>query len=181
MSAAGLFAQDLSPVISNNIETAQKDVTWLQLFLSTVSLAMNDLPIDDTNITFFESGYIGRSISRRRKCSAHKEPFVNGNEPCNIDDSILDENKHLFSQVGGGGLYTLTEFTYAVTALSVQFYITINADTAVKCMLFASSNRRADFSLATTNVLKAQDHANLVSKNVLQDTNFAFNCFAKMN
>ena len=69
MSAAGLFAQDLSPVNSNNIETAQKDATWLQLFLFTVSLAM-DRPIDDNNTTFFVSGYIDRSISRKRKCSA---------------------------------------------------------------------------------------------------------------
>ena len=43
MSAAGLFAQDLSPA-NSNIETAQKNVTILQLFLSTVSLALDDLP-----------------------------------------------------------------------------------------------------------------------------------------
>ena len=88
--------------------------------------------------------------------------FFNGNEPCNIDDSIPDKNKHLFLQVDRGGLYTPIEFTYAVTALSVQSYTSINADTTVKRMLFALSNPRADFTLATTNVLKAQDHANLV-------------------
>ena len=54
-----------------------------------------------------------------------------------------------------------TEFTYSVTALSVQFHTAINADTTVKRMLFVSSNRRADFTLATTNVLKAQDYVNL--------------------
>ena len=33
MSGAGLFAQDLSPVNSSNIETVQKDVTWLHCFV----------------------------------------------------------------------------------------------------------------------------------------------------
>ena len=63
--------------------------------------------------------------------------------------------------------------------LSVRFYTASNADTTVKLMLFASSNQRTDFTLATTKVLKAQDHANLVIQNCISDTNFAFSCFAK--
>ena len=63
-----------------------------------------------------------------------------------------------FLQVDSGGLYASTEFIYAVTAFRAQFYTAINADTTVKRMLFASSNQRADFMLATTNVLKAHDH-----------------------
>ena len=61
-------------------------------------------------------------------------------------------------EVDRGGLYASTELNYAVTALSVQFYTAINADTTVKRMLFVSSNQRADFTLAMTNVMKAQDH-----------------------
>ena len=45
---------------------------------------------------FFVSGYIGRSISLRRKRSACRGLFVNGNEHRNIDDSIPDENKQIF-------------------------------------------------------------------------------------
>ena len=152
----------------------------LQLFLSAVSLALNDLPVDDVCITFFVSGCIGRSISRRRKCSPCRELLVNGNEPCNIDDNIPDENKLVFLQVDRGGLHAFTEFTYVVTALSVQFYTAINADTTVKPMLLASSNQQADFTLATTNISKAQDQANFViQKCTLELTNFAFGCFAK--
>ena len=103
-----------------------------------------------------------QSISLRRKCSACKKLLLNGNKPCSINDSILNENKHLFLQVDRGGLYACAEFTYAVTTLSVQFHTAINADTTVKRVLFASSNQRADFTLATTNVLKAQNHADLV-------------------
>ena len=162
MSAAGLFGQDLLLVNSNNIETAEKDVTWLQLFLSAVSLALDALPIDNANINFFMSGCIGRRVSHRRKCSACRKLLVSGNEPCNIDDSIPNENEQLFLLVDRDGLYAPTEFTYALTCLSVQFYTAINADTTVKRKLFASSNQRADFTLVTTNVLKAQDRANLV-------------------
>ena len=80
----------------------------------------------------------------------------------NFATSIPDENKHLFLQIDRCRLYAPTEFTYAVTALSIQFYTAINLDTTVKRMLFASSNQWADFMLATTNVLKVQDHTNLV-------------------
>ena len=75
------------------------------------------------------SGYIGRIISRRRKCFACEQLLVNGKEPCNIDDSTPDENKQLLLQVDRGGLYAPTEFIHAVTALSVRFYTTINANT----------------------------------------------------
>ena len=91
------------------------------------------------------SGCIGRRISRKRKRSACRKFLVNGNEPCNIDDSIPDENKDLFLQVGRGGLYDPAEFTYAVTALSVQFHTAINADTTVKRLLFSLSNQQADW------------------------------------
>ena len=159
MSAAGLFVRDLSPFISNSIETAQKVIAWFQLFLSAVSLALDDLPSDDANIIFLVSGYIGRSISRRRKCFACRKLLVNSNESCNIDVSIPDENKQLglFLQVNRGGLYAPTEFIYAVTDLSVQFYTAISVDTTIKHKLFALSNQLAGFTLATTNVLKAQD------------------------
>ena len=99
MSAHGLFAQDLSPVNSNNTETSQKDVTRFQLFFSAVSLNLDYLPIDDINIIFFVGSYVGRSILRRRKCSVCRKHLVNGSKPCKIDDSIPDENEQLFLQV----------------------------------------------------------------------------------
>ena len=124
--------------------------------MSAVSLALGDLIIDDANIIFFVRGYIDRSISRRRKCSVYRELLVDGNKFCNIDDSIPVENKQLFLQVEKGGVYAPTEFTYAVTALSVRFYTAIYTNTTVKRKLFASSNQWADFTLVTTNVLKAE-------------------------
>ena len=79
MSAPGLFAKDLSPPVnSNNIETAQKNVTWFPLCLSVVSLVLNDLPNDDANIIFFVSGYIDRSILRRKKCFARNSLLMEG-------------------------------------------------------------------------------------------------------
>ena len=139
MLTAGLFAQNLSAVNSNNIKTAQKDVTRLQLFLFPVSLALDDLPIDDVNIVFFVSAYISASISHRRKCSACMELLVDGNKPCNIDDSIPDENKQLFLQVDRGGLYAPTAVYICV--VHIQFCTAIYADTTVKHKLFASSNQ----------------------------------------
>ena len=45
------------------------------LLLSIVSLALDDLPIDDANVMFV-SGWIGRGISRKSKCFACRELFV---------------------------------------------------------------------------------------------------------
>ena len=109
-SAAGLFAQDLTSQFQQHLSST-KECNVTPIVLSAVRLAQDDLPIDDANIILFVSGYIRWSISRRRKCSACRELLVNGNGPCNIDDSISDENKQLFLLVGGGGLCAPSKFT----------------------------------------------------------------------
>ena len=96
-----------------------------------------------------------------------------------------DENKQLFWQVDTDGLYLPTAFTYSMITFSTQFYTAINADTTVKRNLLKSSIPWANFTLATTNVLKVQDHANLViQKCPSGHMNFelivkAARCFAK--
>ena len=128
-----------------------KDVEWLREVLSSVSL--DDLSDNDANVAFFVSGYIGRSISRQRKCAACKELLVDAKEPCNINDSLPEDHKQLFLLADRGGLSAPTEYTYCVTALSVQYYTAINTDVDAKRKLFASSNQRRDFILAMSKVL----------------------------
>ena len=64
----------LPPTSSKEINLKKFD--WLVTFFSELSL--DELSCIDANITFFVSGYIGRSVSRRRKCSFCKEMLVKG-------------------------------------------------------------------------------------------------------
>ena len=90
----------LRPTSSKEINFKKFD--WLVTFFSELSL--DELSCIDANITFFVSGYLGKSVSRRRKCSFCKEMRLKGHDPTPIYDFLPEENTHLFDIADRGGL-----------------------------------------------------------------------------
>ena len=90
----------LPPTSSKEISFKKFD--WLMMFFSELSL--DELSCIDANITFFVSGYVGRSVSRRPKFSFCKEMLVKGHEPTPIYDFLPEEYTHLFDIADRGGL-----------------------------------------------------------------------------
>ena len=81
---------------------------WLNDVFAGVSL--DDITCADANITYYVSGYVGRSISCHRKCSSFKELLVAGDDFFSIRHYLPDEYKQLFENVNCVGLLQLSEF-----------------------------------------------------------------------
>ena len=162
-----------------------EDVSWLIEYLSEVSL--DDLSKTDANIMVFVSGYIRRSVSRRRSCSSCKQLLVASEDAFQIQDCAPEEHRKLFDIASRGGLSIPTEIFFTVTSLAVQCYNAIEADESVKKRLLAMNNQRAGFLHAVSCIAKQSNfiHVLLDIKCCLGHNNFdpiikcAFNCFAK--
>ena len=120
-SSSKLLTFDEIPLLpTSSKKIGFKKFDWLVTFFSELSL--DELSCIDANITFFVSGYVGRSVSRRRKCSFCKEMLVKGHDPTPIYDFLPEEYTHLFDIADRSGLLKPSEFCYTVTALAVQYY-----------------------------------------------------------
>lgn len=160
------------------------DSIWLSDFLSTVAL---DDSHSEAAVTYFVSGYIGRSVSRLRKCSSCRDLLVASNDCPELQQSVPEEHRKIFEMADRGGLSVPSELCFAVTEVAVQYFTAIAADESVMQKLFASSNQRSLFIKATVTAASCNDTLCTLTdvKCAFSHANFelivksAFNCFAK--
>ena len=67
----------------------ENDVLWLNDVFVDVSL--DDIRCADANITYYVSGYVGRSISFQHKCSFCKKLLIAGDDSFSINHYLPDE------------------------------------------------------------------------------------------
>ena len=124
-----LAAVSEQPSVVNEITTKKnlkEDVGWLVDYFSEVVL--EDFPQLEAAVTYYVSGYIGRSIARRRKCAACSELLICEKDAALVEDVIPVEYKEIFETANHGGLSGPSEYYFAVTALVVQCYLMISND-----------------------------------------------------
>ena len=90
---------------------------------------MNEMALVDGSVAYYVSGYIGRSICRRRKCASCKKLLLSEKESgVVLDQSLSPEFMVLFEEANRGGLSTPTEPCYATTAVAVRAYTVLSED-----------------------------------------------------
>ena len=122
---------DNSTLNDASIAASTHEVLWLGEFLSAVSLDLDDLTESDTNVTFFVSGYIGRSISHRTNCSGCKELLVDNYDVPELHTCVPKELPKLFDMANRGGLSTPTQLCFAITVIAVQLYTLLASNNLV--------------------------------------------------
>ena len=116
---------------------------------------LDDITCADANITYYVSGYVGRSISFCRKCSSCKELLIAGEDSFLIHHYLSDEYKQLFENINCGGLSQPSEYIYTVTALAMQHYMVIlSTIEPTKTKFLSVSNRRSVFLKALINIVQ---------------------------
>ena len=173
------------PAVITHVSQPVDDHQWLVDFMEQVTI--HDLTDNDAAITFFVSGYIGRAIHRRRKCSSCKDMLVLSVDCLDIYDCVPEKHKELFEMVDRGGLSQQSDYCYGVTSLAVLYYSAIAAEKSIMGRLMRGGNQRSIFLSAVRSVINSGQ----ISSDVLnvscdmQHINFdlivqtAFNCFAK--
>ena len=171
-------------LFSNKTSSHISEVAWFSDFLSKVTLG--DISETDANVIFFVSGYVGRSICRRRKCLPCKDILVKNVQAPQVVDCIPAEYKQLFEMADRGGLSEPTELSFAITVLAVQCYTAILSDNDAKQKLFCMINQRSAFIGAVSKKLEADDFGTVLQRSCdAGHQNFelilatTFNCFAK--
>ena len=167
--------------------SAAADIQWLyDFFVGNEVGDLNQLSIVDGNVIYFVSGYIARSICRRRKCVACQVQLLAAvQKEERIEEFIPDEYKALFDDANRGGLSAPTELCFATTALAVQAYNAISTDDETKMKLLTGNEHRAVFAKALHRLASSTSAAVLNQQCSQQHENFdsvvqaAFNCFAK--
>ena len=177
-NSADVFSESLSPV---------SQAVCAELSEQLRNVSMDDFSVSDANVSFFVAGYIGRSISRRRRCSACKELLVLNDEENVAPPDFVGNSNTLFHLANRGGLCIPSEFCFALTSFAVQNYNFLSFDVTLKEKLLTTCNPRQVFIYALKSIASSSDiYTSLVSKtcasghfcfdNVLAS---AFNCFAK--
>jgi len=95
---------------SNTISSSasEEDYLWLSDIFSEISL--DHVSQTDAAVSYYVSGYIGRKIAKRRKCSECKNLLTEeGNAP-EITGAVPAEHKRLFEMADRGGLSIPSEF-----------------------------------------------------------------------
>ena len=162
-----------------------EDTTILENVLSRLDL--DNLSEADCCITYFVSGYIARSVSRRRKCQSCKELLIKNDELSSLDDFIFDKRITLLDLADRGGLAVPSDYCFAVCTLAVQAYEVLTSNADAKKILLQYRNQRCAFIQAVSNAIETSN-LYLSFKNLYCEQNHqnfeillqtAFNCFAK--
>ena len=80
------------------------------------------MPLSESVVIYFVSGYIARTIAQRRKCSSCKNLVIDSSDAPDIQSTIPDEHRELFEMANRGGLSSPSEYTFAVATLGAKFY-----------------------------------------------------------
>ena len=121
-------------------------------------VSLDDMICADANITYYVSGYIGRSVSFCRKCSSCKDLLIAGDDSFSIHHYLPDKYKQLFENISHGGLSQPSEFIYTVTALALQHYMVILSTIELtKTKFLFMSNLQSVFRKALINIVAATE------------------------
>ena len=80
----------------------------------------DDVPLSESVVIYFVSGYIARTIARRRKCSSCKNLLMYSSDAPDIQSAIPSEHRELFEMANRSRLSSPSEF--AVATLGAKFY-----------------------------------------------------------
>ena len=123
-----------------------EDLQWLvDFFTETLAKELEKLSSTDVNVTYFVSGYIGRSLLSREKCSFCKSLLVAGLDPPSLRDCVPQDFKCLLENANHGGFAEPSELCFATTMSAVQCYTALVADKSRRAKLFSLQNQKSAF------------------------------------
>ena len=118
--ASRLALHDHLPMEKENCAAAA-ECLWLQDYLENINLEENSE--SDFSVIYFVSGYIARSVSRRRKCESCKQLLITNDECPPLHSFADNENlRKLLELIDRGGLAEPTEYCFVICCLATRTY-----------------------------------------------------------
>ena len=127
----------LSEALSAPLKMLLKLNGFTTFFLQNEADNLKEISLKDANVTYFDSGYIGCSICRRRNCTDCKVLLPADSEKQEqIEEYIPKDYMSLFEDANRR-LSAMTELCYAVTTLAVQAYDAVSLDSEIRIQFLA--------------------------------------------
>ena len=101
-------------------------------FFGKMKLIINEISLEDANATYFDNGYIGCSICRRRKCTGCKVLLLADSERQELSREYISIDYMSLFNVANRRLSAITELYYAVTTLAAQAYNAVLSDSEIR-------------------------------------------------
>ena len=125
--------QDSLEIASEGEQTSESNANhlWLYHFL-VEKAAFEDFSETDACVAYYVSGYIARSICRRRKCFACKELLIMKDVDTSIETLLEGNESELLRMANRGGLAIPTNYCFAVCTFAMQLYSVVFAEEEIK-------------------------------------------------
>ena len=126
-------------------------LTWLKDWV--MQAQVSEISGDDAAVTYYVTGYIGRPISRRRKCTACKDLLIDPKNIPSIGD--VSEVKDLrLAMADCDGLSAPKQYCFAICALGVQIYSQLSSNESIQQQFLCLNNQQVAFVSVLTEVVK---------------------------
>jgi len=143
-------------------------------FLDSVSFSVPSISltdIGDTNILFYISGYIARSLRRMTKCqscteiivSDHNSPKVHFEDKDFLTQNNVIKKETFLEQINRGGLVKPTDLMYIAVVHIWNFYQAVTQNVDVKNKLFSCSNSKKTFSYFVKDNFLSLEHTKSIA------------------
>ena len=187
LGASQLTSQQHSFLKNDESSNCSRDSCVNDMVDFLLSINIEDISENDANVAFYVSGYIARSITRRRKCSHCKAMLMKSEDAPPLPLCQSEDHAKLFEMANRGGLSEPSEFCFALTVLSLQCYAAIIGNDEAKSAMMTATNQRSVFVARVRTVIEKSAsfhhmHTNVCLKGhsncevILQ---IVFNCFSK--
>ena len=182
LSAKLLSTATLSAAITERDESV-KVVSLINMHQVLVADIEENMSSEDRNMCFYVGGYLGRSISRERKCEGCKYLLVARNDVVTEVDNIMECNRELLDDVNRGGLSEPTTYCFTLTCLAYLYFQQVQHNISAKEELLKSPNQR-DLFVKSMLAVAGEELPNTIlcdKKHDVQNVLFkkVFNCFSK--
>ena len=108
-------------------------------------------------MTYLVSGYIARSILRRRKYVFCKDMLIDVTDAPDMNSCIPDEHKDIFEIASRGGL-SAPEYSFALTTLATKYYtVMANDRSTIMLQFMKQENQQQLFVKAVCKVIRSSD------------------------
>ena len=119
---------------------------------------VSEISGDDAAVMmYYVAGYIGRCISRRRKCTACKDLLIDPEIIPSLGDAF--EVKAMAERSGlSKAMSVPKQYCFAICALGVQTYLQLSSNESIRQQFLCLNNQQAAFVSVLTEVVKQNSY-----------------------
>ena len=134
-------------IATDTCEDSTEDLNWLKEWAEQGKIS--EVSVDDAAVTYNVSGYIGRCISRKRKCDLCKSSLIKTEHLPYLGNASHVQNA-LLALADDDGLSAPKQYCFAVCALGVQMYSKISGNDSILQQFLCRKNQRETFVAVLT-------------------------------